>query len=383
MAQVQGKCDPRFEELRTLLQRFVESGEELGASIAVNHDGQDVVDIWGGYMDEGRTRPWQKDTIVSLWSTTKTVTSLATLMLVDRGLLDVDEKVSKYWPEFATNGKQDVRVRHFLSHTSGVSGWDDRMTIEDVCDFEKATAKLAGQAPWWTPGTASGYHAWTMGHLLGELVRRTTGRTLKQFVAEEIAGPLDADFQIGAMEKDWSRVANLVPPPTPATPPKFEPDSVAARTMANPVPDGSFANTAIWRRAELGAANGHGNARAVVRMLSAITLGGEVDGRRLLSPNTINLIFKEQAKGIDLAVGIPIRFGIGYGLTGDGDTIVDDWLPSGRVCFWGGWGGSIIIMDLDRRVTISYVMDKMSNVGLGNVAAKTYVKAIYRALGVV
>jgi len=376
---VQGTCDEKFENLRSLLQQNVESGEELGASIAVNIDGKDVVDIWGGYVDETRTRPWQRDTIVNVFSTTKAISSLATLMLVDRGLLDVDENVCKYWPEFGVNGKEDIKVRHFLSHTSGISGWDDQMTMQDICDVEKSTAKLAQQRPWWIPGTASGYHVFTFGHLLGELVRRTTGKTLKQFVAEEIAGPLNADFQIGALEKDWPRVSNIVPAPPPTEAPMFEPNSVPAKSLANPVADANFANTSTWRLAEIGAANGHGNAHAVARICSTITLGGEVDGIPL-SKKTIDLIFKEQARGIDLVLGVPIRFGIGFGFVGDGDMFVDDWLPSGRVCFWGGWGGSCIIMDLDRRVTISYVMNKMSNEGLGSDIAKMYVKTVYTAL---
>lgn len=376
---VEGTCDKRFEGLRNLLQQNIESGEELGASIFVNLEGKDVVDIWGGYADEGRTCPWQRDTIVNVFSTTKTITALATLMLVDRGLLDVDENVSKYWPEFGVNGKEDIKVRHFLSHTSGISGWEDQMTIEDVCDVEKSTVKLAQQSPWWTPGTASGYQVTTMGHLLGELVRRTTGKTLKQFVAEDIAGPLNADFQIGALEKDWPRVANIVPPPGSLPLPPFEPNSIPAKSLTNPLVDASFANSPTWRQTELGATNGHGNARAIGRICSSITLEGKGDGIPL-SQKTIDLIFKEQAKGNDLVLGVPIRFGIGFGLVGNGDTFVDDWLPSGRVCFWGGWGGSLVIMDLDRRVTISYAMNKMANAGMGSEIAKEYVKTVYAAL---
>jgi CubicO group peptidase (beta-lactamase class C family) len=378
---VHGTCDKRFEVLSNLLQQNLESGEELGASIAVNIEGKDVVDIWGGYVDNSQTRPWQRDTIVNVFSTTKAISSLAILMLVDRGLLDVDESVSKYWPEFGVNGKEDIKVRHFLSHTSGISGWDDQMTIEDICDFEKSTAKLVQQSPWWTPGTASGYQVFTMGHLLGELVRRRAGKTLKQFVAEDIAGPLNADFQIGALEKDWERVANIVPFPPPTQAPMFEPNSIPAKSLTNPAGDANFANTPTWRQAELGASNGHGNAHAIARICSAITLGGKVDGIHL-SQKTIDLIFKEQARGNDLVIGVPIRFGIGYGLVGDGDTFVDDWMPSGRVCFWGGWGGSLIIMDLDRRITISYVMNKMSNAALGSDLGKSYVKAVYAALKV-
>lgn len=379
MAHVQGNCDLRFNEVQTLLQKFIESGDEVGASITVNLNGRNVVDLWGGYADKGQTRHWTADTIVNVFSCVKTVLSLSVLILVDRGLLDVNEKVSRYWPEFAANGKQDIEVRHFLSHTSGVSGWDEQLTVEDLYDFEKATARLAQQAPWWAPGTASGYHSITMGYLLGELVRRTTGQTLTEFVAKEIATPLNADFQIGALEKDWPRVTDIVPfPGGTLEQRRLAPDSLTLRTLRNPNLHPRDANTAAWRRAEIGAANGHGNARSLARILSVIALGGQVDGKRLLSEKTIDLIFQEQANGVDVVLGVPIRFGIGYGLTGPSTSI--DWLPSGKVCYWGGWGGSLVIMDLDRRMTIAYAMNQMGHGLLGNERGEAYVKAIYAAL---
>ncbi|OIW28123.1 beta-lactamase [Coniochaeta ligniaria NRRL 30616] len=380
MALVHGTVDPAFAELRDLFQGFLDSGEELGASISVNLAGRDLVNIWGGHADADRTRPWDESTIVNVFSTTKTVTSLAVLMLIDRGLISANDKVAKYWPEFAANGKQDVEVRHLLSHTSGVPGWDDPMAVEDLFDFDKAASKLAAQSPWWTPGTESGYHSWTFGYLLGTLVRRAAGKTLKAFISEEIAGPLQADFQLGAKEEDWSRVSNVIPPPAPDGTLPFDPTSIAAKVMLNPVPDANVANTPQWRQAEIGSANGHTNAHTVSRILSAVTLGGTVDGHRLLRPDTIDLIFVEQAKGVDLVTGAHMRHGIGYGITGDGDTLVDSMLPRGRVCFWGGWGGSMAIMDLDRQLTIAYTMNKMENVGLANKAARAYLAAIYKAV---
>ena len=207
MADIQGTCDERFEAVRSALAKNLDSGEELGASILVDIDGDHVVDLWGGFRDEAGTTRWDEHTITNVWSSTKTVTSLAALMLVDRGELDVDQPVAKYWPEFAAHGKQDVLVRHVLSHGSGVSGLDQPATVEVLYDWEQATSRMAAQAPWWEPGTASGYHALNYGHLVGEIVRRISGKTLKRFVAEEIAGPLGADFQIGAAESDWGRIA--------------------------------------------------------------------------------------------------------------------------------------------------------------------------------
>ena len=351
MADLHGKCDERFDALRSALQQNVDSGAELGASIVLDLDGEIAVDLWGGFRDEARTEPWEQDTITNVWSTTKTVTSLAALMLADRGELDVDAPVARYWPEFAAAGKQDVLVRHLLSHASGVSGLGQPAVVEDLYDFDKATSRFAAQAPWWPPGTASGYHALNFGHLIGEVLRRITGTSLKQFVADEIAGPLGADFQIGAAERDWGRIAGVVPPPPlPLDLAALGMDSPAVKTFTGPPPDAAAANTAAWRLADIGAANGHGNARSVARILSVISRGGEVDGTRLLRPETIELIFREQANGVDLVLGVPLRFGIGYGLP-QLDSL--PYVPDEKICFWGGWGGSVIIMDLGRRMTIS------------------------------
>jgi CubicO group peptidase (beta-lactamase class C family) len=378
MAAIDGTCDDQFSAVRHEFEQCLDSGEELGASIALDIDGQIPVDLWGGHRDQGRTQPWQRDTITNVWSTTKTVTSLAALMLVDRGELEVDAPVARYWPEFAAAGKQDVLVRHLLSHTSGVSGLDQPAVIDDLYDWEKSTARFAAQAPWWEPGSASGYHALNFGHLIGEVLRRTTGRSLKQFVADEIAGPLGADFQIGATESDWHRIADVVPPPPlPMDFAALDPASPMVRTFTGPVVDASYANTPEWRGADIGAANGHGNARSVARILSVLSRGGEVDGVRLLRPETIELIFSEQANGVDLVLGVPLRYGIGYGLP-QRDTI--PYIPDGRICFWGGWGGSVIIMDLGRRLTISYMMNKMGAGIIGSDRAERYVRAIYGAL---
>ncbi|WPH02266.1 beta-lactamase/transpeptidase-like protein [Acrodontium crateriforme] len=377
--EVQGQCDPKFAKLKELLAANVASDEELGASICVNIKGKNVVDIWAGHIDEERKQPWEKDSIVNVWSVTKTITNLAALIAVDRGLFKVDDKVSKYWPEFAQNGKEDVEVRHFLSHASGVSAWDQPVTMEDVCDVEKSTAMLAKQAPWWAPGTAAGYHAINQGHLVGELIRRTTGKSLKQFVADELAGPLGADFQIGAQEKDWSRTSTLIPPP--ALPTEFfsalDPNSPAIKTFTGPPLNALFALSPAWRKGEIGAANGHGNARSVNRIMSAVSLGGEVDGVRLLSPETINLIFQEQSNGIDLCIGQPIRYGIGYGLP---NPVSSPWIPEGRRCFWFGWGGSMVLMDLENKMTFSYSMNKMGAGTGGTPRTISYATAVYEAL---
>ena len=377
--QLDGTCDDRSEGVRAALGTNLASGEELGAAIVVNLDGENVVDLWGGFSDQARTLPWAQDTIVNVWSSTKTVTCLAALMLVDRGVLELGAPVAKYWPEFAQNGKEQIEVRHVLSHTSGVSGWDPPFAVEDLYDWDRAVARLAGQAPWWEPGTASGYHALSQGHLVGELVRRVAGQPLRDFVASEIAGPLGADFQIGAREQDWGRISDVVPPP----PQPWDLDALdeanpTRRTFQGPALGAESANTALWRRAELGAVNGHGNARSLARIMSAVTLGGDLDGVQLLGPTTIDMIFEEQANGVDVVLGIPLRWGIGFGLP------CPQTVPSipdePRICFWGGWGGSMIVLDLERRLTIAYMMNRMAPGVIGSDRSAAYLDAVYAAV---
>jgi CubicO group peptidase (beta-lactamase class C family) len=354
-----GTYSARFDPLRELFAAKLGSGEDLGASVAVNIDGEMVVDLWGGWADEARTMPWAEDTIACVYSTTKAMTSLAALVLVDRGELDLDAPVAKYWPEFAARGKAGIKVRHLLSHTSGVSGWDPPITIEDLYDWDTSTARLAAQAPWWEPGTASGYHAMTYGHLIGEVIRRITGRRLGEFFAVQIAGPLGADFHIGLPPSEFPRVADLVPwPPQPYYPADLDPNGPAYKTFTGPPGDRNLVlwRTEPWRRADIGAGNGHGNARSLARIQSAVACGGVVDGVRLLSPKTIDRIFEVQSDGVDLVLGYRLKIGMGYGLPWPE---VLPFVPEGRVCFGSGAGGSLVLADADRRMTFAYVMNKM------------------------
>ncbi len=377
MAEVHGSCDERFAGVREALARQLD-GEELGASVAVDLDGRTVVDLWGGHRDEARTQPWSEHTIVNVWSTTKCVLALAALMLVDRGELDLYAPVGDYWPEFSAKGKKDVQVRHLLAHTSGVSGWEQPFSIRDMYDWESATERLAQQRPWWEPGTASGYHANNQGHLVGEVIRRITNTTFKRFVADRIAGPLRADFQIGARESEVSRIAPVVPPPAPDVDPGTpDPGSVSVKTFTGPKASAKAANSPEWRAADLGALNGHSNARGVMTVLRTLSLGGTADGVTLLSPATVEKVFDQQSDGVDLVLGAPFRWGMGFCL---GSPTVP-YVPGGRTFYWGGWGGSLVVMDLDRRLTISYMMNRMGNGLIGSPRSEAYVRAVYDALG--
>ena len=377
MAEVQGSVDPRFAAMRDVLQANVDSGADLGASVAVVLHGEPVVDLWGGFADHEATKPWERDTITNVWSSTKTMMALSALVLVDRGELDVHQKVAHYWPEFAANGKQGIEVRHLLSHTSGVSGWDQPVTTEDIYDWEMSTAKLAAQAPWWEPGTVSGYHALNQGHLVGEVIRRITGLKLGQFFAEEIAGPLGADFHIGLDPSEFHRVSPVVPPPPlPIDLTTLDMNSPLVKTFTGPAPGAEASWTSEWRQADIGAANGHGNARSVARVQSIITNGGEVDGVRLLSPATIELIFEEQSNGVDIVLGVPQRFGMGFGLPCEGMPFALD----AKICFWGGWGGSMVVNDVGHGMTVTYMMNRMEGGLVGDTRGFDLVAAAFAAI---
>lgn len=387
MTDAPGTLDERFAALPDLLRANVEDGTELGASLCVVHHGEVVVDIWDGWFDRDKTLPWLQDTLTPVWSITKTMTNLAALVLVDRGQLDVNERVAHYWPEFGANGKADVRVRHLLGHTSGVSGWAQPVTVDDLYDWDKSTAMLAAQEPWWEPGTASGYHLLNQGHLVGEVVRRITGLSLGQFFAKEIAGPLGADFHIGMDPADFDRVSPVTPPrPLDLDLSAIDPDGIPVRTLTGPFVNVSETRTERWKTAEIPAANGHGNARSVARVQSLVSHSGEVDGVRLLSPKTLDLIFDEQAHGTDVVLDVLLRFGIGYALP-EPKTVPS--VPAGRRCFWGGLGGSFVLNDLENNLTIAYVMNKMvfeyaPGTRLarpaGDARSDAYIAAIYKAL---
>jgi CubicO group peptidase (beta-lactamase class C family) len=361
MAQVHGTVESGFEGVRDALAASLDSGADVGASAAVIVDGRTKVDIWGGHVDEARTQPWESDTIINVWSTTKTMAALCALVLADRGELDLHAPVSRYWPEFKENGKEAVEVRHLLGHSAGLSGWQEPMQPSDLYDWDKATSLLAAQEPWWEPGTASGYHAVTQGYLVGEVVRRITGVTIGRFFADEIAGPLGADFHIGTSADHDDRVARVIPPP-PLPTEGLDPQSVAVRTLSNPPLSAEQSWETDWRRAEIPAAGGHGNARSVAVVQSVLACGGEVNGVRVLSEAGCDAVLEEVTYTPDLVLGVPLRFGMGYGLNSP-DTPLS---PNERACFWGGWGGSLVVVDLDARMVVTYVMNKMGEGTLGD-----------------
>ena len=378
---VNGTCADEFAPLADLLDSNLADGTDVGASLAVIREGELVVDLWGGEARPGV--PWTENTIVQVWSVTKTMAALTTLVLVERGELDLDAPVASYWPEFGAAGKETVLVRHLLAHTSGVAGWTEPITVEQLLDLPYAESALAAQAPWWTPGEGSGYHMNTYGHLIDGLVRAATGIPLSEHFRKLIAEPLDADFKMGVPEADLARCANILPPPPggiDAIPvDALPPDNFLIPTLVNPTLDiGGACNEAPWRTVSVASANGHGNARSVARAQSVVSHGGEVNGVRLLSEATIDRIFEVQADGVDQVLLVPAKWGIGYGLPLPASAPA---VPEGRVCWWTGYGGAIVVNDVDRKVTMAYAMNKMENHFLSSPRTDAYVRTAFECIG--
>jgi CubicO group peptidase (beta-lactamase class C family) len=373
-----GFVQDRFSPVREAFDANLSSGADVGAAFCATLEGETVVDIWGGFADEARTRPWERDTIVNVYSTTKTMTALTALLLADRGELDFDAPVARYWPEFAAAGKENVKVSHLMSHSAGLSGWKEPITKEDLYDWDKATSLLAAQAPYWEPGTAPGYHAMTQGYLVGEVVRRITGRSLGTVFRQEIAGPLGADFHIGLPASEDGRVADLIPPPPGSAIADRSESELQANMSNNPGIDVSETRTRAWRGAEIPAAGGTGNARSVAEIHAILANGGVAKGRRFLSEAGCRKALELQVEGQDLILGMPARFGLGFGLSG-GVTP----LPNPNTIFWGGYGGSIAIIDMDARTSFAYVMNKMAPTTTGDMRGFGLAMAMWEALGLI
>ncbi len=358
--EIHGHCDERFGALREEFERnFTERGD-VGASFAATVDGEYVIDIWAGHRDGARTLPWEDDTIVCVFSTTKTMTALSALVLFDRGELSFDDPVTRYWPEYGQNGKASTEIRHFLGHTAGLPGFGEKLTEAQLYDWDYAIRVLERQEPWWQPGELCGYHAITQGFLVGEIVRRITGSSLGTFFRDNVAVPLGVDFHVGLDPAHFGRTAEMLSGgPIPEMPEEMTPEYMRGREPDLPDIMPPVTNTDGWRQAEIPAGNGHGNARSVVRAQTAIANGGSAFGVDLLSPATIEQIFREQGN-MD---GMGVKHGIGYGLSG----LFAEQMPKDvKTCFWGGAGGSTIILDHTNHVCMSYVMNQMDMNMLGD-----------------
>lgn len=361
--EVQGVCDERFAKVRdAFIQNFADHGE-VGAAVAVMVDGRMVVDLWAGHMDAGRTRPWRRDTIVNVYSTTKGMTATCAHRLADQGLLDLDAPVARYWPEFAQSGKEDLPIRYLLSHQAGLPALSEVMPLGSIYDWSTMTGALARQAPWWEPGAQHGYHALTFGWLVGEVVRRITGKTLGTYFREEIAEPLGLEFHIGMDERYDSRTAETIPAPlaelqaSPLAEIMSDPQSMGYKSfMVSPdLVEPDYMNSRKWRAAEIPGANGHCNARALALLYGTLARGGRLDGVSVLSADEIELARTEQANGPDAVTTLPSRIGLGFFLTRPDVPLG----PNPGAFGHAGMGGSVGFADPEGGVGFGYVMNRM------------------------
>jgi CubicO group peptidase (beta-lactamase class C family) len=382
---VHGDCDARFARVRdAFVANFAEHGE-VGAAVSVTIDGRRVIDLWGGFADQDRTRPWTRDTLVNVWSTTKGLCAMCAHRLADQGKLDLDAPVAKYWPEFAAGGKATIPVSALLNHRAGLAAIRAPLKHEDLFNWDKVTTELARQEPWWPPGSRHGYHAITFGWLVGEVVRRISGKGLGAYFRDEIAKPLGADAHIGIGPEFDARVADILyaPAPKPGERNVFadiagNPSSVGYAALFNPPTMFSqeTTNSRDWRAAEIPGANGHANARALARIYGALARGGEVDGAKIFGPTEIERCYTEQSYGPDAVLPLITRFGLGFMLSQPGAMMG----PNPRAFGHPGAGGSIGFADPDAKIGFGYVMNQMGNEPLLDPRPARLIEALYASL---
>ena len=387
--EVHGRCEPALEPLRQALAEIMDAGSEVGAALAVHVGSQPVVDLWAGHTDSARTQPWDEHTIVNLYSVGKAVTAVCALRLVEGGTLDLDSPVSRYWPEFAQAGKRHLPVRYLLTHQAGLPAVLRPLPLGAVLQWEVMTDALASQEPWWQPGAGHGYHVNTYGFLIGEVVRRITGKSLGAYLRDEIARPGDIDFFIGFGPELDARCADVIPPrPGPDAEEaraSFEGD-LATLTGLQRMRLGAYRNppelsgmgvinSREWRAAEVPSTNGHGNARAVARFYAALAGGGDLDGVHILSPATVEMAIAEQVYGEDVVLQRPTRFGLGFQLTQPERRLG----PGPRAFGHFGAGGSLGFGDPDAHVAFAYAMNQ-GRTGWQHRHVRHLIDLVYEAL---
>jgi CubicO group peptidase (beta-lactamase class C family) len=361
---VQGTCDPAFTAVREALERNFTNHGEIGSAVCVYHQGKKVVDLWGGHQDAARTVPWREDTMCIFYSIAKSLCALSVHILADRGLVDLEAPVAKYWPEFAQNGKESVLVRHIISHYCGVC-FNDAADPGDIFNYDKMIRVLEAQELAWPPGTKGAYNTVNIGYLAGEVVRRVTGTPIRDFVRENICEPLGADYKIGVDEADLDRVADLSPNPAGfSMGGKAGPDSPLMRACtAMPKPmDTALQNSAKFRTAGIPSFGGFGTARAMARIYAALANGGEIDGTRLLSAEALARATTDQWEDeADGTTGQPMRMTMGFWKNTAGRTPMG---PNPEAFGHSGSGGARALADPERNLALAYVTNLQSE-GLG------------------
>jgi CubicO group peptidase (beta-lactamase class C family) len=391
VTEVGGWAKPGFEAVEDAFRANFDVHGEVGAAFCLYVRGEPVVDLWGGVADVDSGRPWEEDTLQLVFSTTKGVAAICTHLLAQRGGLDLDAPVAALWPEFAAGGKERVTTRDLLAHRAGLPVADGTVTPEEALAWDPVVERLAAQRPLWEPGTAHGYHALTYGWLVGEVVRRATGRTLGRFLADEVAGPLGLDLWIGLPEDQEPRVTTLIgsewnmsatlgeellaslPDEIRAMVVAFaDPEGVSQRALTVTTPPLDWNSRAV-HAAELPAANGIATARSLARLYAACV--GEVDGTRLLEPATVDDATRTQSEGGDRVLMVPTRFGSGFFLPSDFSPLF------GPTSFGhAGAGGSLAFADAEEQLGFGYAMNRMQQNLAGDPRTLALIDAVKRSL---
>jgi CubicO group peptidase (beta-lactamase class C family) len=377
-----GYFSPRFEPVVEAFMANYREEDEVGSAVHIVHDGETVVDIWGGWRDGNRTREWQRDTLVCVMSVSKGIAAIAFNMLIDRGLVDIDMPVAHYWPEFAQNGKQRLPVRYLLDHRSGLPIISDPLWPGAIFDRDSMVRALAAQAPLWEPGTTAAYQVTTQGFLLGEIMRRVTGRTFGPFVAEEIAGPLGVDFIMGGLDvRDQLRCAEVLPN-TSATLMAAKDgaqDDLRAKTMLQypKEPWSTLLNSRPWRESEIASGNGHGTAGAIATIYGALTRDGGKHKPGLMPTRAVENMIREQHCQIEIVQDRHYHQGLGI-LLNSPDAVYMG--PSPRSFGHHGIGGSLGFGDPDARIGFSYVVNRFHAVGTNGPRARRLIDALYSCM---
>lgn len=375
---IHGFCEPRFA---AVLERFTANfseGEEVGACVAVLHQGRPVVDLWGGFADRACRNAWQRDTLVNMMSVSKVASAVCIHMLIERGVLQLDAPVARYWPEFAQAGKERLPLRYVLDHRSGLAMVTERKAGA-ITDWKWMTEALARQAPAWPPGEVAAYHGLTQGFLLGEIIRRVTGRTLGTFFRGEVAGPLALDYQIGLRPEEEARCAEFIPDAlikgfrTAHLPDPLGPGPLVWAQLAD---DEDF-NSPGWRRAEIPSANGHGSARAVARLYAALVNGGELDGVQIMRPESVARMTAEQHNLVEVIRGRAYHQASGVLLN---TPPYVDMGPNARAFGHHGAGGAIGLGDPDARIAFGYGTNRMHADPTNGPRAGGLIKATFASL---
>jgi CubicO group peptidase (beta-lactamase class C family) len=378
---VAGYCDPKFKAVEAVFRRNMNAGDpvcgdELGACVSVCIDGEAVVDLWGGYQDVARTRPWEVDSITCMMSLTKACGAIALLKLVDTGVIDLEEKVGAYWPAFAKNGKEAMTVRTLISHQSGVI-YADGAPAGSLWDGHSVERALEDATPEWEPGTGGAYHSFTYGPLLDGLIRHATGRGVGDVWREDIAEPFGIDYHIGLNDAEAARRADFVE--TPGTPSRdgIKGDAESPLTRAwNPMPRNEDFNSEDWVRGSFASANGHGNARAIAKLYSGLAGDGMIGGQRLLPKELIVDAVREHWDDMDRMTNRPFRFGCGFMLSCDAFPF------GGRRKNFGhtGIGGAIGFGDPDHGLGFSYCGNRMAPIANTGPFGEPLIDAAYAAI---